>query len=107
MTKILRDLRVVVLSDLCCLLRATTQTVIMYSKVTTYVTTFATAVYTVLYVDYKDAPSGREHCFADLQRRHKRWIDRTIYGISGKNAVDEPTKEHKKAGITEIAAEKS
>ena len=57
------------------------------SKLTAYVCTFATAVYSTLYLDYKPSPSGREHCFSELQRRHRRWIDRTIYGIIDTNTT--------------------
>jgi hypothetical protein len=98
----------------------------IHSQVATYVTTFATVGYTVLYAEYKDAPSGREHCFADIQRRHRKWMDRTIYGIvtdetttttaattttatttSKTTDDDNESSKQSRRGIAEVAAKKS
>ncbi|CAB9513265.1 expressed unknown protein [Seminavis robusta] len=49
-------------------------------KLATYVATSATAIHLVFYNEYQIPGYQGKHCFTDIQRFYRQWVDRNVWG---------------------------
>lgn len=62
-----------------------------HRKVATYVCTFGTAFFTILYTPYAMPPhlAGRKHVLTDVQETYHKMIDKYVWGLPPKEAIAE------------------